>query len=481
MSTNIITPTPPAQVAGGRLGRLLANRWAPLAVTLTGTFMVVLDFFIVNVALPSMQTRLHASSGELEWVVAGYSLTSAVFLVTAGRLGDRFGRRRVFIAGLELFTISSAICGIAPTPTVLVVGRLLQGLGAAVLMPNVLSLISVLYGGSDRAKALSAYGTVMGVAAVGGQLIGGMLVQWNPAGLDWRSCFLINLPIGVAGILLASKAIPESRSERFGRVDPRGTVLLTAGLTAIILPLVEGRAHGWPLWTWLTLAAAPVLLGAFIVQQRQRVQHAKDTLLAFSLFRKRSFSAGLACQGLFWSGQASFFLILALYVQQGRGLSPLHAGLVFTPLALAYIATSAVAPALTIKHGRRTLAIGAFTLACGHALLIGTVAVIGVHGSVLVLIPGLMVVGAGMGLGIGPLATIALSEVPIEEAGGASGTLATMQNVGTAIGVAIVGVVYFGLLSNGLATAFEAGLGVLAVALLGVTALTTLLPKQVTS
>ena len=176
------------------------SRWLPLPVILAGTFMVVLDFFIVNVALPSMQSHLHASAGAIEWVVAGYGLTNAVFLITGARLGDRWGRVRVFTAGLALFTLASAGCGVAATPEVLVVSRLLQGSAAALLMPNVLSIIGVLYDGADRAKALAAYGMSMGFAAVSGQLIGGILVQVNPAGLGWRSCFLINLPIGLAAV-----------------------------------------------------------------------------------------------------------------------------------------------------------------------------------------------------------------------------------------------------------------------------------------
>jgi EmrB/QacA subfamily drug resistance transporter len=484
MSTNIISPSPPAPAAGRMARALASNHWAPLAVVLTGTFVVVLDFFIVNVALPSMQAHLHASSGALEWVVAGYGLTSAVFLVTAGRLGDRFGRRRMFMLGLELFTVSSALCGIAPSPGVLIIGRLLQGLGGALLMPNVLSLISVLYGGEDRAKALAAYGMVMGLAAAGGQLIGGVLVQWNPGGLDWRSVFLINLPIGIAGIALAARVIPESRSPEAGRIDLPGTVLLSAALTAIVLPLVEGRAHGWPLWTWLTLASSPLLLAVFFAQQRRRHnlsaagQSERGPLLALHLFSRRTFSAGIGLQGLFWSGQASFFLVLALYLQQGRGLSPLEAGLVFTALALAYLGTSAVAPALTVKHGRRALAAGALTLAAGHALTLATVAAIGTGGSVLALIPGLMVIGAGMGLGIAPLASIALSEIPPADAGSASGTLSTMQNVGNAIGVAVIGVVYFGAAGSGVAGAFELSLAVLCGAMLTVAALTALLPAK---
>ncbi|HWF55350.1 MAG TPA: MFS transporter [Solirubrobacteraceae bacterium] len=476
MTTHTISPAPPP--LRERLARATRNRWAPLPIVLTGTFMVVLDFFIVNVALPSMQARLHASSQTIEWVAAGYALTSAVFLVTAGRLGDRFGRRRIFTVGLALFTLSSALCGFAPDATILIIGRLLQGIAGALLMTNVLSLISVLYNGADRARAISAYGLVMGLAAATGQLIGGALVQWNPAGLDWRSCFLINIPVGVIGVLLAGRLVPESKASRAPRTDPVGTALLTAGLLAIVLPLVQARALGWPLWTWLTLAAAPVLLGGFVVHQRARDRRGGEPLLTLSLFADRTFSAGVVVQLAFWCGQASFFLVLALYLQQGRGLSALHSGLVFTLLALTYLIASAKAPELTERYGRRVLGAGALVLAGGHALLLATVAHFGTGGSVFVLAPGLLLVGAGMGLGIAPLATIVLASVPPEHAGAASGTLTTMQNVGNALGVAIIGVIYFGTVHSGFAPAFEWSVGALAVILAGVAALSRLLPSR---
>ncbi|MBV8955279.1 MAG: MFS transporter [Solirubrobacterales bacterium] len=233
-----------------------AARWAALPVLLSGTFMVVLDFFIVNVALPSMQLDLHASDGALEWVAAGYALTSAVFLLTAGRLGDRIGRRRAFSLGLGLFTASSAACGAASGPEMLIVARLLQGVAGALLMTNVLSIIGVLYDGEDRTRAMTAYGLSLGLAAVGGQLIGGVLVQADIAGLGWRSCFLINVPIGVVALVLAPRLIGESRMARVGGLDLAGSLLLTAGLTAILLPLVEGRQHGWPAWTWIRSRSA---------------------------------------------------------------------------------------------------------------------------------------------------------------------------------------------------------------------------------
>jgi EmrB/QacA subfamily drug resistance transporter len=476
MSTESITAVGPAPAAFTHS----RSRWLPLPVLLAGTFMVVLDFFIVNVALPSMQAHLHASSGAIEWVVAGYGLTNAVFLITGARLGDRWGRVRVFTIGLALFTLASAGCGLAGTPEVLVISRLVQGSASALLMPVVLSIIGVLYEGADRARALAAYGMSMGLAAVSGQLIGGILVEANPAGLGWRSCFLINIPIGVLAVVAAPRLIPESRANG-GSPDITGMVLATLGLTAIVLPLVDGRAHGWPLWTWLSLAAAPLLLGAFVLQQRRLAARGGSPMMPPALFASRGVTVGLAAQLLFWSGQASFFLVLSLYLQLGRGMSALHSGLVFTILAGAYLATSLRAPALTMRHGRRVLAAGAGVLAIGHVTLALTVADVGVGGSVLALAPGLALVGAGMGLGITPLASMVMAAAPPEHLGATSGVLSTMQNVGNAIGVALVGVLFYGAVSHGFAGAFQVSVIALAVALSGVALLTRMLPAQVGS
>ena len=479
MSTQSFDQAVPAPQAGV-LARARTSRWAPLPIVLAGTFMVVLDFFIVNVALPSMQARLHASDGAIEWVVAGYSLTSAVLLIGAGRLGDRHGRRRMFALGLALFTLSSAACGVAASPGMLVGARLVQGGAAALLMPNVLSLIGVLYTGVDRARALAAYGMTMGLAAVSGQLIGGVLMQADVAGLGWRMVFLINVPVGALALAMTSRVVPESRVEGSGRVDLVGTLLTTVGVTAIVMPLVEGRTHGWPLWTWVSLAAAPLILAAFSVQQRRlggRAGVATPPLIPGELFRARGFTPGLVAQLVFWSGQASFFLVLALYLQQGRGLSALNSGLVFTILAVAYLAASLRAPALTERHGRRVLAVGALALAAGHGLLAAGVGEIGTGGSVLALAPGLILVGAGMGLGITPLATLIMAGMKPEHAGATSGVLATAQNVGNAIGVAVIGVLFFGAAGHGIGGAFQLSEVVLAGVLLVVVALTRLLPK----
>ena len=477
MSTSTIAPTR----ARPRLGR-----WAPLPVVLVGTFMVVLDFFVVNVALPSMQASLHTGSGGVEWVVAGYSLTAAVFLVAGGKLGDRRGHRLAFVVGLGLFTLASAACGLATSPSMLVAARLVQGVGAAVVMPAVLSLIAVIYTGADRTRALSAYAMTMGLAAATGQLIGGLLVQADIAGLGWRSVFLINLPIGAAALALAPRLLGKRAgvgAEGQGRLDLGGMALLTAGLTAIVLPLLEGRTHGWPLWTWLSLGVAPLLLAAFWSHQRalQARGEVGRTLVAPALLASRAMRGGLVAQVVFWCGQASFFLVLALYLQEGRGLSALDSGLVFTILALAYVATSTLAPALTERHGRRVLGGGALVLAAGHGLFVAAVADIGTRGSVWALVPGLLLVGAGMGLALPALATLILGAASSEHAGAVSGVLSTAQNVGNTLGVAVIGVLFFGAAGGGYGAAFELGEAVLAGLLVVVAALSRLLPAEVGS
>ena len=332
------------------------------------------------------------------------------------------------------------------------------------------------YSGADLPRALGIYGLVMGLAAACGQLIGGGLIQADVAGSGWRACFLINVPVGVTALAAAPRFVSESRSERRTPLDLVGTVLLTAGLTAVVLPLVEGRQQGWPAWTWISFGVAPLLLLGFAAHQRRLARRGGEPLLAPAMFRARSFTAGLLAQLVFWCGQAAFFLVLALYLQQGRGLSALDAGLVFTIMAIAYVATSAQAPALAKRYGRRLLAIGALVLASGHGLLLAAVANIGVGGSIVQLVPGLVLIGAGMGLLLVPLTTTILSSVETRHAGGASGAVTTMQTVGGALGVAITGVIFFGSLHGGYAHALELSLAELGALLLGVAVLTRLLP-----
>lgn len=429
-----------------------APSWKPLGVVLVGTFLIVLDFFIVNVALPSIQRGLGASPAELEWVVAGYGLAFAVLLVTGGRIGDLVGRRLVFCVGVSVFVAASAACGLAPTPASLIAARLAQGVGAALISPNVLSVIGVVYPGPHRVRAVTAYGLVMGLAAVFGQVIGGLLIQANVAGSAWRPIFLINLPIGIAALVLAPRIVPESKGSD-GRVDVVGVLLVTAGLAALVLPPVQGRQLGWPLWTWLSLACAPVVFAGLARHQKARVGHGREPLLHPLAFKDARLRAGLGVQLVCWSTQAALFLVLALYLQDGRHLSPIEAGLVFMALAGAYLVVSLRAPSLTRRYGRKLIAAGTLTAAAGDLALLA--AVVEQSGHVAALLPGLVLVGAGQGLWITPLTATVLSFAEPQRAGLVSGALSTMQQVGNALGVAVAGAVFFATLHDGYDHAFS--------------------------
>jgi EmrB/QacA subfamily drug resistance transporter len=451
--------------------------WNALPALLAGAVMVVLDFFIVNVALPSIATDLHAGASSLIWVVAGYGVGFGAFLILSGRAGDRFGRRRVYMTGLLLFTLASAACGSAPNSAVLIAARCIQGAAGAVVMPQVLAIVGVSFRGEAYARALSIYGMALGLAAIGGQVIGGALVQADVAGLGWRACFLINVPIGIAALAAAPRVIPESRAAGAGRLDLGGAALLAAGLVAILVPLVEGQSHGWPLWTWVSLALADVILMAFVAYQRRVTRTGGDALVDLALLRKRSVSGGLIAQLALACAQASFFVYLALYLQEGRGLGPLSAGLVFTAVAIGYVVASAPAPALVERYGRAVVAAGGIGLAAGLGALAVVVATIGVAGSVFALIPGLLLAGVGIGLSYTPITSIVMRSVAPAQGGAASGIVATTQQVGYALGVALTGVIYFAHAGRDVGHAFE--LSLIELAALGVVlfAATRLLPS----
>src|SRR6201996_1301044 len=339
---------------------------AALPVLLAGTFISLLDFFIVNVALPDTQRTLHAGPSAIQFIVAGYGLALAAGLITAGRLGDLYGRRRLYVIGLSLFTIASAACGLAPSATFLVAARVVQGGAAALLMPQILGIISTIYTGPRRAKAFTAYAMAIGFGAVFGQLIGGVLIRLDVAGLGWRTIFLINVPIGVAAALLAPRVVPESKAPGAARIDLVGTVLLSLGLVAIVLPLVEGQQQGWPAWTFGCLAASVPLLAGFALYQRRLAARGGSPLINLALFRERAFCAGVVTNVVYQMMMASFFLVLALYLQDGRGLSALESGLIFLPLGLGYFAASAVSPKVAARLGRQVLALGALIVAAGY-------------------------------------------------------------------------------------------------------------------
>ncbi|MET3181879.1 UNVERIFIED_ORG: EmrB/QacA subfamily drug resistance transporter [Variovorax guangxiensis] len=453
----------------GRLG---------LWVMLSGTFLVVMDFFIVNVALPSMQRELQASAGTLQLVVAGYGLAMAAGLVTGGRLGDIFGRRRMFMLGLLLFALASAGCGFAPTAELLVAARVLQGLAGALLQPQVLAMIGLAYTGEDRARAFAAYGLALGLAATLGQLVGGLLIHADLAGQGWRSCFLINVPIGLLAFVLAPRVIPPLANNGRSSLDLVGMLLVALSSVAVVLPLVEGREQGWPLWSWACLAAALPLLAAFAYQQRRLAARGGAPLVAPVLLANGRFVTGLFTTLAFYVGNASLYFVLALYLQQGLGLEALSSGIVFTSLAVGFFGTSIAGARITRRFGGKPpIALGALVLAAGHALQFINVAGWAGHSHVVAwMVPLLFVQGAGLGMVMAPLVSTVLAGLPPQHAGVASGVMSMVQQASNALGVALIGILFYGRLGHapdaaGYASAFGAALLYLTVSALLVAAL----------
>ncbi|MGD0554421.1 MAG: MFS transporter [Streptosporangiaceae bacterium] len=443
-----------------------------LPVLLAGVFISLLDFFIVNVALPDTQRDLHASPSAVQFIVAGYGLALAALLITAGRLGDLFGRRRLYRLGLGLFTVASAGCGLAPTAGFLVGARVVQGAAAALLIPQILGIINTIYTGPRRAKAFTAYGMTIGFGAVFGQLVGGVLIRLDVAGLGWRSIFLINVPIGVAAVALAPRLVPESRAPGAARIDLVGTVLVCLGLVAIVLPLVEGQQQGWPAWTFGCLAGSIPLLAAFAIYQRRLAARGGAPLINPQLFRERAFTAGAITNLAYQMMMASYFLVLALYLQDGRGLSALESGVIFLPLGLGYFAASAISGKVAARLGRQVVALGALVVSAGYLVLAATAG-----DSTGWLMPGLVISGIGMGFAIAPMPAIILAGVKPDHAAAASGVLSTAQQAGGAIGVALIGMIFYRSLAGGYPHAFELSLGAMAALGLLVAGLVQLLPR----
>ncbi|HZP99844.1 MAG TPA: MFS transporter, partial [Reyranella sp.] len=333
------------------------RRWLALPVLLVGAFLPVLDFNVVNLALPAIRQNLGASSGEVEFVISAYAATYAVFLITGGRLGDLFGRRRMFMLGVTGFTVASVLCGLATSPSILIAGRILQGLTATAMAPQVLASIRVLFPAAEQTRALAFYGATFGLANICGQVLGGVLVSARPFGFTWQAIFLINLPIGLAALFGSFVLLPDSRAERAQKLDLGGVALLSLTLALLVYPLVEGREAGWPAWMIAMLAACPVALMAFVRFQARLSARGGDPLVALSLFRSSSFVAGLVMALAFYM-LSSFYLTFAVYLQSGRHLSPIDAGLATLPFAFGYFISSLASSPIMQRLGVRALTLG---------------------------------------------------------------------------------------------------------------------------
>jgi EmrB/QacA subfamily drug resistance transporter len=423
------------------------RRWTALLALLLAAFMDLLDGSIVNVAIPQIQKDLGATYAAIQWVTAGYALSFAVLLITGGRLGDIFGRKRIFLIGVVGFTLASLLCGVAQSEMMLVAARFVQGAFSALMIPQILSIIQVTFPEGERVKAFGLYGAVVGVATVSGPLLGGLLVEGNLFGLEWRPIFLINLLVGSIALFAVMKQVRESKSPHAMRLDPIGVVLVTTGLLFLLYPLVQGRDLGWPAWAYVLMVASVPMLAAFALYERRKKRIDDSPLVELSLFKQRSFVVGLLIGMVFFAGIASFFLVFTLYLQIGLGFTPLAAGLTGLPFSVGSIITSALSSQLATRLGKKVLVIGMPLLVLGMATTLVTVNLAGIGLTGWDLAPAMFISGLGLGMVIAPLADVILAGIRGREAGAASGVLNTTFQVGGAVGLALVGVVFFGLLT----------------------------------
>jgi EmrB/QacA subfamily drug resistance transporter len=419
-----------------------ATPWGSVAIVLVGAFMAILDSFIVIVAGPAIQDDLGAGDGQLQWILAGYQLTYAVLLITGGRLGDLYGRRRVFVLGTAGFTLASVVCALAQTTGLLIAARLAQGLGAGLMLPQAYAFLTVLVRAPDRHRAFGMLGVVMGMASIAGQLVGGLLIGADLFGSGWRPVFWINVPIGLTTLLCAVVRLPETRAAEARRLDLGGVAVLSAALVLLTVPLIQAEQAGLPAWAWACLAASVPCLAAFAALQRRTAARGGDPRVRMSLFRQRAFSVGVVLVLVLYSVVTSYYLVLSVSLQDGLGQSAFQAGAVYTPAAVTFFVFSLIAGRLVPRHGRRVLEAGAVVLALGYAataaLLLG-----GADFTPATVVPTLMLQSAGGGLLITPSLNAVLSRIDPGEAGVASGVLSTAQQIGGALGVAVVGGAFF--------------------------------------
>ncbi|MEU6099002.1 MFS transporter [Streptomyces sp. NPDC047079] len=421
---------------------------------MAAAFMDLVDVTIVNIAIPSIQREAGASFSQIQWITAGYALAFAAGLITGGRLGDIHGRKRLFLIGIGGFTLASALCGFAVNPEMLVASRILQGAMAAMMVPQVLSIVHATFPAHERGKVFGLFGAIVGLGAVSGPLLGALLTEWNLFGLEWRPIFLINLPVGIGAYLLGRRFITESKAPRALRLDLVGVALVTLGLLMLLYPLTRGRELGWPLWGYASMAGALAVFGALVAYERRKASRDGSPLVELSLFRVKSFAAGIAVQTVFGIALGVFFLVWTLYMQVGLGWSALRAGLTGVPFSLAVSTAAGMSvQKLVPRFGRKVLQAGALLMAAGVLLYIAEAHRYGLSIASWQMALPLVVMGAGMGLIVAPLTDAVLSEVPREHSGSASGLINTVQQMGNALGLGLVSVVFFGEIDDRLAPA----------------------------
>ncbi|TDW14983.1 MFS transporter [Kribbella kalugense] len=444
----------------------------PVALTtlIFGAFLPMLSFFVINVALPAIGSDLHATSGELQLVVGSYGIAVATLLVVGGRLGDTYGRKRLFLIGLVGFTVMSLICAIAPSIGVLLVARVVQGAAGAAVTPQVLATITSLLKGEHRARAMAIYGVAGGAAAAFGQILGGVLVEANVFGLGWRAVFLVNVPVGILGVLAATRLIPETKADKAQRVDLVGAALLALTLVLLLLPLTEGRPLGWPLWTWLCLAATIPAVAVLGVHQHRSERSGAAPLIPPTVLRLKAMRIGLLLAVAFFTTFGGFMFVFALATQGEAHMSPLEGGLSLLPMAVGFLITSIYGPRLQVRYGAGLIVRGWIIQAVGYAVLAVVALTVWPDVNPWKLAVPMLIAGFGSGLVMVPLMGVVLGQVPPAQAGLGSGILLTSQQTCLALGAAIVGTAFLSLAG----TSWGQG-GALAAVALAITAISLLM------
>lgn len=417
------------------------RRWLALSVLLIGAFLSPLDFTIVNLALPAIRQSLGATSSDVQFVISAYAATYAVFLITGSRLGDRFGRKAVFLTGVAGFTLASMFCGMAWSPGALIAGRVLQGVMATLMAPQVLASIRVLFSGGEQGRALALYGATFGLANMCGQVLGGVLVSSHPFGLAWQAIFFVNVPFGLAAFIGGVFFLDDSRATQAARLDMGGVALLSATLSLLIYPLIQGRESGWPLWMVALLAASPIALIAFVLFERHLARRGGSPLVDLSLFRQTAFTVGIVMAVAFYM-QSAFFLTFSVYLQNGLRLTPMDAGLTTMPYVAGGFVASLASSYLMRLLGARALTLGFALQVFGFAsLMLAVTSVFPVNRNV-----GLVAAGLGFGLIMPSVIKAVISGINQRHAGLASGAVMSALQIGSAFGVAIIGGIFYSIL-----------------------------------
>lgn len=427
------------------------RRWIGLFVLLIANFMNLIDVTIVNVALPSMRDHLGATDTQIEWVVAAYILAFALGLLPFGRLGDILGRTTLFLWGVAGFTIASALCGLAPNIEFLIIARIVQGLAGAMMTPQVLAIATVTFPPHERGQAFSLFGLSAGLASVCGPILGGLLISANLFGMSWQPIFLVNIPIGIAAVIAGWFLIPRLPGHPSLKNDYVGIALFGLGIMAVVFPIVEGRAYGWPAWCFAMIVAGFALLVAFVLWTRRRAALGQSQLLNFDLITNRQFMFGAMVVTIFASGIPGMFMVISLLLQGGFDFTPLESGLTNTPFSVGVLIASLIAGRFGARYLRGRLATAGALLTFGIGWLHFYIA--GVADSIdhWAFLPPLLIAGIGLGLGFSSLFQLVLANVPGRDAGAGSGALQAFQQVGGALGVAIIGELFFTNLGSSLA------------------------------